>query len=83
MVLNAFKSGVFPLQPTEVSGNSGMSDCVTKVSDRFSLKILTPKQMLERLPITLAKLKAGKRSENLTKWNPSNNIFFTLSKRNY
>ena len=83
MVLNAFKSGIFPLQPTEVSGNSGMSDCVTKVSDRFSLKILTPKQMLERLPIILAKLKAGNRSENLIKWNPSNNIFFILSKRNY
>ena len=29
------------------------------------LKILTPKQMLERLPIALAQLKAGNNSENL------------------
>ena len=29
------------------------------------LKILTPKQMLQRLPIALAQLKAGNNSENL------------------
>ena len=29
------------------------------------MKILTPKQMLQRLPITLAKVKAGNTSENL------------------
>ena len=29
------------------------------------LKILTPKQMLQRLPISLAKVKAGNTSENL------------------
>ena len=29
------------------------------------LKILTSKQMLQRLPITLAKVKAGNTSENL------------------
>ena len=29
------------------------------------LKILTPKQMLQRLPITLAKVKASNTSENL------------------
>ena len=29
------------------------------------LKILTPKQMLQRLPIALAQIKAGKNSENL------------------
>ena len=28
------------------------------------LKILTPKQMLQRLPIALAQLKAGNNSEN-------------------
>ena len=28
-------------------------------------KILTPKQMLQRLPIALAQVKAGKNSENL------------------
>ena len=29
------------------------------------LKILTPKQMLQRLPIALAQVKAGNNSENL------------------
>ena len=29
------------------------------------LKILTPKKMLQRLPIALAKIKAGNNSENL------------------
>ena len=29
------------------------------------LKVLTPKQMLERLPIALAQVKAGNNSENL------------------
>ena len=32
------------------------------------LKILTPDQMLSRLPITFAQLKAGNNSKNL-KWN--------------
>ena len=35
----------------------------TKYEERF--KILTPKQMLQRLPIALAQVKAGNRSENL------------------
>ena len=33
--------------------------------DRTGLKILTPKEMLQRLPITLAQVKAGNNSENL------------------
>ena len=33
--------------------------------DRSKLKILTPKQMLQRLPTALAQLKAGNNSENL------------------
>ena len=33
--------------------------------DRKGLKILTPKQMLQRLPITLAQVKAGKSTETL------------------
>ena len=36
-----------------------------KESGGKSLKILTPNQMLSRLPITLAKLKAGNNSEKL------------------
>ena len=33
--------------------------------DRSKLKILTPKQMLQRLPMTLAQVKASNNSENL------------------
>ena len=33
--------------------------------DRSKLKILTPKQMLQRLPIALAQVKAGNNSESL------------------
>ena len=33
------------------------------------LQILTPDQMLSRLPITLAQFKAGNNSEKLKKWN--------------
>ena len=39
--------------------------CVAKVSDRSDLKILSPKEMLQRLPIVLAQAKAGNTSENL------------------
>ena len=38
---------------------------VAKVSDHSNLKILTSKQMLQRLPIALAQVKAGNRSEDL------------------
>ena len=34
-------------------------------SDHFKLKVLTPKQMLQRLPIAFAKVKAGNNSESL------------------
>ena len=39
--------------------------CVVKVSDHSNLKILSPKQMLQRLPISLAQVKASITSENL------------------
>ena len=42
-----------------------MSTRVAKVSDRSSLKIRTPKQMLQRLTIALAQVKAGNTSKNL------------------
>ena len=37
----------------------------TPIKKGTGLKILTPKQMLQRLPITLAQVKAGNTSENL------------------
>ena len=42
-----------------------MSKAKTKATKETGLKILTPKQMLQRLPITLAQVKAGNKSENL------------------
>ena len=40
------------------------------------LKILTPKQMLQRLPIAPVQVKAGK----ITKWNQTNHIFLYQEK---
>ena len=51
MVLKAFESGIF-LKPEELKQGTG-------------LKILTPKEMVQRLPIALAQIKAGNNSENL------------------
>ena len=45
------------------------------------LKILTPSQMLSRLPITLAQLKAGKNSEQRKKWNQATIVFFVPFKK--
>ena len=56
MVLNRFKSKIFLTKPT------GAVLFNTANSKR---KVLTPKQMLQRLPIALAQVKAGKNLENL------------------
>ena len=55
-VLDAFDSKIFPTK-TE---NSGYLD-----SKPSNLKILTPKQILQRLPIALAQIKAANNSESL------------------
>ena len=49
LTLNAFKSRIFPIKETDGKG----------------LKILTPKQMLERLPIVFAQVKAGNKPKHL------------------
>ena len=51
MVLTAFKSGIFQVSKESPKGEG--------------LKILTPRQMLKRLPIALAQVKAGNNSESL------------------
>ena len=53
-VLDAFESKIFPVK---IEG-AGFSDLPTrdKVSRYSNLKILTPKQMLQRLPIALAQV---------------------------
>ena len=42
-----------------------MSEAKNKATKGTGLKILTPKQILQRLPITLAQVKAGNNSESL------------------
>ena len=42
-----------------------MSEAKIKAAKGISIKILTPKQMFQRLPIALAQIKAGNNSENL------------------
>ena len=51
MVLTAFKSGIVQVSKESPKGEG--------------LKILTPNQMLKRLPIALAQVKAGNNSESL------------------
>ena len=57
LTVNVFRSGIFPTK--EAQGKGRPLDLATR------LKILTPKQMLQRLPIALAQIKAGNTSENL------------------
>ena len=56
MVVNGFKSKIFLIK----SKSSGILN-----ADCSKLKILTPKQMLQRLPIAPAQVKADNNSENL------------------
>ena len=55
-VLNAFKSKIFLIK----SKGSGLLN-----TDHFKLKILTLKQMLQRLPIAFSQVKAGNNSGSL------------------
>ena len=57
MVINAFKSGIF-----QVSKKSQEDE---ESQEGKGLKILTPNQMLKRLPIALAQVKAANNSESL------------------
>ena len=56
MVLNGFKSKIFLTKSTGTG---------TLNTDNSKLKILTSKQMLQRLSIALAQVKAGNNLENL------------------
>ena len=59
MVLAAFKRGIFQVSKESQEGK-GENECE-------GLKILIPNQMLKRLPIALAQVKAGNNSEILLK----------------
>ena len=74
-ILNAFRSGICSIK--EKQGKGRLSDLATW------LKVLSPKQMLQRLSIALAQVKAGNTSEKFTKWSQTNHIFFVSSKINY
>ena len=43
-----------------------VSEAKNKATKGTGLKILTPKQMLQRLPIAIVQIKAGNNSENLS-----------------
>ena len=60
--------------------SSLMLEAKEKALQGEGLKLLTPKQMLQTLPITFTQVKAGNTSK---KQNRSNNIFCLLSKKNY
>ena len=63
MVLTAFKSGIFQMSKESQEGKGANEMSRVNASER--LKILTPNQMLKRLPIALAQVKAGNYSESL------------------
>ena len=60
-----------------------MSEAKIKATKGTGLKILTPKQMLQRLPMALAQLKASNNSESLL--NEIRQIVYSLyqSKKNH
>ena len=57
MVINAFKSGIFQVSKESQEGEESQ--------EGRGIKILTPNQMLKRLSIALAQVKAGNNSESL------------------
>ena len=60
-----------------------MSEAKTKATKGTGLKILTPKQMLQRLPIALAQVKAGNNSESLLNEIRQIVLFFVSVKTNH
>ena len=63
LMYNAFRSGLF--HKLEKLQDSEGANEMSRVNASDRLKILTPNQMLKRLPIALAQVKAGNNSENL------------------
>ena len=57
-IIDAFESKIFSIK----SKGAGISS-----SDHSKLKVLTPKQMLQRLQIPYAQVKAGNNAESLLK----------------
>ena len=70
-VLDAFQSKIFSIK----SRGSGILN-----PNHSKLKVLTPKQMLQRLPIALAQVKTGNDSESLL--NEIRQIVYSLYQSN-
>ena len=70
-IINLFRDYSFMLYDAEYK---------TKYGERY--KILPSKQMIQRLPIALAQVKAGNNSQNLFN-DLLNYLFLVLMKRNY
>ena len=67
-IIRAFQNGIFPyIDGNEEKDTTNMSDLESEESatEGKGLKILTPNEMLGRLPISLAQLKAASNSEKL------------------
>ena len=63
-VFNNFKSNTFPIRSDTVPCKSPMGE--TSSQQEGGLEVLTPKQMLQRLSIALAQIKAGNNSKTLS-----------------
>ena len=63
LVLTAFKNGIFQVSKESQEGKGANE--MSRVNASVRLKVLTPNQMLKRLPIALAQVKAGNNSESL------------------
>ena len=59
-VINFFRDYTKMMLETGYDGKQNKTE-----QDRTGLKVLTPKQLLQRLPIALAQVKAGNNSKNL------------------
>ena len=66
-ILDAFESKIFSIK----SKGAGIVN-----PNHSKFKVLTPKQMLQRLPIAFAQVKAGNNSESL--WNEIRQIIYSL-----
>ena len=65
LTFNDFKSGIFPLKSKQGKGCPSDLAHVAKVFNRTQIKILAPKQMLQRLVVAVAQVQTGNTSENL------------------
>ena len=63
MVLTAFNSGIF--QKSEESQEGEGASKTSRANEGERIKILTPNQMLKRLPVALAQVKVCNNSESL------------------